>query len=94
MGQISQNALDLRLKVRPPPGMSAWEPFDISQPRKAESSFAALSWRWTALEPHSTHLHLCVPAPVLPFVFMRAPQTGHSFVFTSTSGIGLFLLDS
>lgn len=35
--------------------------------------------------PHARHLHLWDPAPVLPFLFIAAPQEGHLTVFISSS---------
>ena len=43
MGQISQNRAVLRLKVRPPPGMSAWAPFESSQETNDLRAFASPS---------------------------------------------------
>ena len=75
------------LKLLPWPGMFLWTSFDVSQARKAFRSLAATSLAWTAEDPHSRHLHLWVPAEVLPFRFMGWPQTGHLFIFIAgTSG--------
>ena len=47
-----------------------------SQPRKSARSFAALSILLTELAPHEVHLHRVLPALVLPFRFIFAPQRG------------------
>lgn len=78
MGQTSQNLAVFRLKVLPPPGMSAWRPRPSSHPRKAPRSFAALSILWVELAPQEAHLHRVLPALVLPFLFILAPQRGHA----------------
>ena len=77
MGHISQNLAVFRLKVLPPPGMSAWRLLVSSQPRKESSSFAELSILRTELAPQEVHLHRVLPALVLPFLFILAPQRGH-----------------
>lgn len=61
--------------------MSAWRPRVRSQPRKASSSFAALSILRTELAPQEVHLHRVLPALVLPFPFIFAPHRGHARAF-------------
>lgn len=78
MGHISQKRAVFRLKVRPPPGMSAWRSLVSSQPRKDSSSFAALSILCTVLAPQDVHLHRVLPALVRPFLFILAPHRGHA----------------
>lgn len=66
MGQTSQGLAALRLRVLPPPGMSAWRPRPSSHPRKAPRSFAAFSILWVVLAPQEVHPHRVLPALVLP----------------------------
>lgn len=78
MGRISQKRPVFRLKVRPPPGMSACL-FPVgSHDRRRSSSFAALSILRTVLEPEDVHLHRDLPGLVLPFLFIFAPHRGHA----------------
>ena len=83
MGQISQNRAVLRLKVRPPPGMSAWAPFESSQETNDLRAFASPSCLCDADAPHDLHLQRCAPALVLPLRFIGSPQDGHFLLFTA-----------
>ena len=53
----------------------------VGGPRKAPRSLAALSILLVVLAPHEAHLHRVLPALVLPFLFISAPQAGHVFDF-------------
>ena len=63
--------------------MSACLERPSSQPRKSARSLAALSILLTELAPQEVHLHRVLPAPVLPFRFIFAPQRGQDLVFTA-----------
>ena len=41
----------------------------------------ALLYRLTEEAPQALHRHLCLPALVLPFFFIREPQYGHFIAF-------------
>ena len=75
----------LLLNVRPCPGIESWVSFDMSHARNSSSLAAVSSYETVVDAPHARHLHLWDPAPVLPFLFIAAPQEGHLTAFISSS---------
>lgn len=74
IGHIFQNRWVRSRKVRALPLSSACESLPKSQDTNALSHLDDVSFLMTAELPHDLHLHLCVPALVLPFFFISAPQ--------------------
>ena len=85
MGQTRQNSAVLLLNVRPCPGIESWVSFDMSHARNSSSLAAVSSYETVVDAPHARHLPLWDPAPVLPFLFIAAPQEGHLTAFISSS---------
>lgn len=83
IGHSSQNPAVLRLKVRPPPGMSAWAPFDSSQDTNLPRSLAATSFPWVELAPHARHLQRWDPDLDFPLRFIGSPHDGHLLLSTA-----------
>lgn len=83
MGHILQNSLTRRLKVRPPPAMSFWAPFEKSHDRNSESRFARLSILLVCEAPQALQRKRGVPDEVMPFFFVFPPQTAHFGLFTA-----------
>lgn len=85
IGHIGQNLAAALRKLRPWPAMSSWLPLPRSHDRKALSSRAAVSLPCVELAPHDLHRQRCLPALVLPFLFIGCPQDGRFFSFIRTS---------
>lgn len=83
MGQTRQNPAVLLLNVRPRPGIEAWVSFDVGHAGNSPSLAAVSSQETVADAPQAPRLHPCVPALVLPFLFIAAPQEGHLTAFVS-----------
>ena len=66
-------------------GIESWVSFDMSHARNSSSLAAVSSYETVVDAPHARHLHLWDPAPVLPFLFIAAPQEGHLTAFISSS---------
>ena len=81
IGQTCQNAEVLLLNVLPCPGMSSWVSLERSHPRNSSSLEAVGSYRIVWEAPHLGHLHLCLPALVVPFFFILWPQEAQNTVF-------------
>lgn len=85
IGQILQAHAVLRQNVALLVFRSAIASFDSSHLRNAASCFAPLSCLRTLDAPHLGQRHLWVPALVLPFPFILAPQEPHFGLFTPRS---------
>lgn len=84
-GQIRQVQPYFRQKAALLVLRSAIESLERSHARKASNAFAELSILRTDDAPHDLHRHLCVPAGVLPFFFIFAPQEAHFGLFKPSS---------
>ena len=80
IGPVNENGAD---SVRPPPGMSAWAPFDSSQDTNLPRSLAATSFPWVELAPHARHLQRWDPDLDFPLRFIGSPHDGHLLLSTA-----------
>ena len=86
MGHILQNSPTRRLKVRPSPAISFWDPFENSQARNSESLLARVSIFLVEDAPQAVHRKRGVPDEVVPFFLVFPPQTAHLGLFTAHPG--------
>ena len=66
IGQASQNSAVLRLKDRPPPGITVCESFERSHPRNSSGLAAVSSYLSVVEAPQAVHLQRWDPDEVLP----------------------------